>query len=96
MFNLALLALRNVKLFPVQNYCVQVHYPTMVVPSSDPGRLLVTYTRSYNNRTAHATSNNGVGGLEDGIWIAEMALPVAGAMELIGAPIRSLKMTESF
>jgi len=75
---------------------MMVHYPTMVVPSSDPGRLLVTYTRSYNNRTAHATSNNGVGGLEDGIWIAEMALPVAGAMELIGAPIRSLKMTESF
>ena len=69
----------------------------MVVPASDPGRLLITYTRSYNNRTeARATLNNGMSALEDGIWIAEMALPMTGAQELSGAPIRSLKMTDSF
>jgi len=31
---------------------LMVHYPTLTVTTSAPGKLLVTYTRSYNNRSS--------------------------------------------
>jgi hypothetical protein len=70
---------------------LMVHYPTLVVPASDPGKVLVTYTRSYNNLSTAPSPR------EDGIWLAEMDIPklgeeegVGGVMGEAGYPVRSM------
>ena len=68
---------------------LMVHYPTLTVPSSRPGTLLVTYTRSYNNRSTAPWPR------EDGIWLAEMEIPGpdeegAGGLDKSGYPARSM------
>jgi hypothetical protein len=70
---------------------LMVHYPTLTVPALDPGKVLVTYTRSYNNRSTAPWPR------EDGIWLAEMDIPrfgeeagVGGVMGEAGYPTRSM------
>ena len=72
---------------------LMVHYPTLTVRKSDPSKVLVTYTRSYNNRSTATLPR------EDGIWLAEIDIPRVGEEdgrrggimgEEEGYPVRSM------
>jgi hypothetical protein len=76
---------------------LMVHYPSLTVPASDPGKLLVTYTRSYSDHSGGGPPSPAED--EGGIWLAEMDIPAVGAEDgagpggaggVQGFPVRSI------